>query len=192
MESDKMNIYLDLIRNFVSTNNLDSTDSRISLNVRVNKQRLVFVIGSRYSLCIEKIKNDTVISFISSKEHNRNSSTPFKNNKGEIEAYWNRFDSTQADIMITEIKEGLAKELSRNNICPYRKHSNADFNKDVFGEIITKKYWLHREGSRLICAHTESRARLLDPISWTLPKFQSDGVVLFSRLPYTGPGDREA
>ncbi len=146
MASDKMNTYIDLIRDFVSTNNLDSNDSRISLNVRENKQRLVFVIGSRYSLCIEKIKNDTVISFISSKEHNRNSSTPFKNNKGEIEAYWNRFDSAQADIMITEIKEGLAKELSRNNTCPYRKHSNADFNKDVFGEIVTKKYWLYAPG----------------------------------------------
>jgi len=146
MASDKMNIYLGLIRDFVSTNNLDSTDSRISLNVRENKQRLVFVIGSRYSLCIEKIKNDTVISFISSKEHNQNSSTPFKNNKGEIEAYWNRFDSAQADILITEIKEGLAKELSRNNTCPYRKHSNADFNKDVFGEMITKKYWLYAPG----------------------------------------------
>lgn len=146
MALDKMNIYLDLIRDFVFTSNLDSTDSRISLNVLENKQRLVLVIGSRYSLCIEKIKNDTVISFISSKKHTQNSSTPFKNNKGEIEAYWNRFDTAQADIMITEIKEGLTKELSRNNICPYRKHSNADFSKDVFGEMITKKYWLYAPG----------------------------------------------
>jgi hypothetical protein len=146
MASDKMNIFLGLIREFVSENNLDSTDSRISLNVRENKQRLVFVIGSRYSLCIEKIKNDTIISFISPKEYDRNLFKPFTNNKGEIEAYWNLFDPAQADTMISDIKEGLQKELSRNNICPYRKHSNSDFNRDIFGEIATKKYWLYAPG----------------------------------------------
>ena len=134
LAKDKMEVFLSILRNFVKENILIESDSRISFNIRESKNRLVFLIGRRYTLCIEKIKNETVLSFISPNNYNGDENNGFKNNKGEIEAFWNYYDDSQSDQMLKYINDGLTKELSRNHICNFKSHSNSEFAKDILGE----------------------------------------------------------
>ncbi len=145
LAKDKMEVFLSILRNFVKENFLIESDPRISFNIRESKNRLVFLIGKRYTLCIQKIKNETVLSFISPNNYNGDENEGFKNNKGEIEAFWNYYDESQTKEMTDYINEGLTIELSRNHNCNFKSHSNSEFAKDVLG---TKgvKYWLYAPG----------------------------------------------
>ena len=145
LAKDKMEVFLSILRNFVKENILIESDPRISFNIRESQNRLVFLIGKRYTLCIEKIKNETVLSFISPNNYNGNENEGFKNNKGEIEAFWNHYDESQSKKMTDYINDGLTKELSRNHICNFKSHSNSEFAKDVLGTN-SVKYWLYAPG----------------------------------------------
>ena len=134
LAKDKMEVFLSILRNFVKENILIESDPRISFNIRESKNRLVFLIGKRYTLCIEKIKNETVLSFISPNNYNGDKNKSFTNSKGESEAFWNFYDDSQADQMLKYINDGLTKELSRNHICNFKSHSNSEFAKDILGE----------------------------------------------------------
>ena len=136
LAKDKMEVFLSILRNFVKENFLIESDPRISFNIRESKNRLVFLIGKRYTLCIHKIKNETVLSFISPNNYNGNENEGFKNNKGEIEAFWNHYDESQSKKMTDYINDGLTKELSRNHSCNFKSHSNSEFAKDILGESI--------------------------------------------------------
>lgn len=129
LDKDKLNEFLNFLRTFVKSNAITQDDVRISFNVRKNRKRLVFIIGSRYALCIQKIKNETEFSFISNKILT-NKNGEFTNAKGEVEAYWN----IPENILDFEedIKEGMLGELSRNNKNPYRKYTNKDFISDIY------------------------------------------------------------
>ena len=51
LAKDKMEVFLSILRNFVKENILIESDPRISFNIRESKNRLVFLIGKRYTLC---------------------------------------------------------------------------------------------------------------------------------------------
>ena len=145
LAKDKMEVFLSILRNFVKENFLIESDPRISFNIRESKNRLVFLIGKRYTLCIHKIKNETVLSFISPNNYNGDENEGFKNNKGEIEAFWNYYDESQSKEMTDYINDGLTNELSRNHSCNFKSHSNSEFAKDVLGTN-SVKYWLYAPG----------------------------------------------
>ena len=129
LDSDLVNDYILFLRNYVNLNQLHPEDNRICFNVRPNKKRLVFIIGSRYALCIEKIKNKTEVSFISKNPLNKESDS-FTNHKKEIEAYWNRISNiSDFDEFI---KEGFDIELARNNKSPFKRFTNKEFIEDIY------------------------------------------------------------
>ena len=129
LDSDLVNEYIFFLRNYVNQNQLQPEDDRISFNVRPNKKRLVFIIGSRYAFCIEKVKKKTEVSFIS-KDDLTNDSGSFTNQKKEIEAYWNR--TTSISDFEDNIKEGFDIELARNNKNPFKRFTNKEFIEDIY------------------------------------------------------------
>jgi hypothetical protein len=128
-EDTVFNEFLGIIKDFVTNNQIQYKDSRISLNVLLSTNRLVLIIGSRYSLLLELKNKKTVISFIHPKKIIENATT-FTNNNKEIQAYWNTISSFEGYEKI--ISDGLNFELSRNYKNPYRKYSNVNFENDVF------------------------------------------------------------
>ena len=129
LDSDLVNDYILFLRNYVNLNQLHPEDNRICFNVRPNKKRLVFIIGSRYALCIEKVKNKTEVSFIS-KNPLKKESDSFTNHKKEIEAYWNRISNISDFDKF--IKEGFDIELARNNKSPFKRFTNKEFIEDIY------------------------------------------------------------
>ena len=129
LDSDLVNEYILFLRNYVNQNQLQPEDNRISFNVRPNKKRLVFIIGSRYALCIEKVKKITEVSFISKDALTKDSGS-FTNQKKEIEAYWNRI--TNISAFEDKIKEGFDIELARNNKNPFKRFTNKEFIEDIY------------------------------------------------------------
>lgn len=129
LDSDLVNEYILFLRNYVNQNQLQPEDNRISFNVRPNKNRLVFIIGSRYALCIEKVKKITEVSFISKDALTKDSGS-YTNQKKEIEAYWNRI--TNISAFEDKIKEGFDIELARNNKNPFRRFTNKEFIEDIY------------------------------------------------------------
>ena len=121
--------FIMVLRNYVKKNHLQPEDNRISFNVRVNKNRLVFIIGSRYAFSIEKVNKKTEVSFISKNALNK-SSVSFTNQKKEIEAYWNKITSI-SDFQ-DNIKEGFEIELNRKNKTPYKRFTNKEFIEDIY------------------------------------------------------------
>ncbi|NQU33123.1 MAG: EVE domain-containing protein [Bacteroidetes bacterium] len=129
LDPKKFSEFISFLRIYVVKNKLDANDERISFNLRPSKNRLVFIIGNRYALCIEKIKNNTEISFISKDIHSKEYGS-FSNQKKEIEAYWNKLDNI---VEFEEnIIEGFNIELNRNNKSPFRRFTNQDFINDIF------------------------------------------------------------
>ena len=129
LDPDLVNNYIFFLRNYVNQNQLQPEDNRICFNVRPNKKRLVFIIGSRYALCIEKVKNKTEVSFIS-KDALTKESDGFTNHNKEIEAYWNRI--TNISDFEESIKEGFDIELARNNKNPFKRFTNKEFIEDIY------------------------------------------------------------
>ncbi len=133
LDQDKVEKFIGFLRNFVKEKNLDPQDPRIAFNVRFSKKRLVFLIGNRYVLNIEKVGSKTIVSFISPETLGAESGA-FKNKKGEIEAYWNIVDSI--DGYEEKIKEGFQIEMERNHKSPFKRFSDSEFIKEVFGRNI--------------------------------------------------------
>lgn len=129
LDPEKLSSYIEILRDFVKTNTILSSDERISFNVRKNRNRLVFIIGSRYALNIEKKNNKTEISFISNSVFSEKSGD-FTNQKGEIEAHWNTIEKIEG--FENHIKDGFQSELERLNKCPFRKYTNQDFINDIY------------------------------------------------------------
>ncbi|MGO4819584.1 McrB family protein [Flavobacterium sp. W22_SRS_FP1] len=129
LDPKKLKSFLEILRDFVKENGTLPYDERISFNVRKNKNRLVFLIGNRYSLCIEKKQNKTALSFISKDAFNEESEI-FNNHKGEIDAYWNFVDNLEE--YKSQINESFLIQLDRFNKCPARKYTNQDFINDVY------------------------------------------------------------
>ncbi len=129
LDKGKVNIFLSFLRDFVKSNNLKPDDERLSFNVRKSHNRLVFIVGSRYTLSIEKKNNKTLFSFISKNIVSKNFEE-FKNPKIETEAYWNSNENISGFEEV--INEGILIELNRSYKCPFRKYSNHEFMKDVF------------------------------------------------------------
>jgi predicted RNA-binding protein with PUA-like domain len=145
LSSDKLAVFLQILRAFTKQNDLSEEDPRISFNIRESHSRLVFVIGSRYSLCIEKIKKETILSFISEHDISNATEVPFKSKKGEVEAYWNHFNFDKQDEFEKLVFEGLNSELKRNYHCNYKNFSNHEFAVDILGESQVK-YWIYAPG----------------------------------------------
>lgn len=129
LDQEKLKTFLTVLRDFVKSNTINADDERISFNVRENKRRLVFIIGNRYALCIQKRNSTTEMSFIS-KDILSKTSEGFRNPNGKIEAYWNTFESLKG--YEKNINEGFLIELDRNNKCPHRKYINQDFINDIY------------------------------------------------------------
>ena len=127
--AERVENFLRILRSYLTKNNIDPEDERISFNVRLNRKRLVFIIGNRDALIIQKKRGKTEYSFISSEiigDDNGN----FTNFKGEVEMYRNKVDDlTGLDSII---EKGFTIELERQNKSPYRKFSDQDFVMDVF------------------------------------------------------------
>ena len=148
LDSDLVNEYIFFLRNYVNQNQLQPEDNRISFNVRANKKRLVFIIGSRYAFCIEKVKKKTEVSFISKDALTKDSGS-FTNQKKEIEAYWNR--TTSISDFEDDIKEGFDIELARNNKNPFKKYINKEFIEDIYQSKIIMG---EKNNSKLISLNT--------------------------------------
>ena len=129
LDSNLVSEFIMVLRNYVKKNHLQPEDNRISFNVRVNKNRLVFIIGSRYAFSIEKVNKKTEVSFISKNALNK-SSVSFTNQKKEIEAYWNKITSI-SDFQ-DNIKEGFEIELNRKNKTPHKRFTNKEFIEDIY------------------------------------------------------------
>jgi len=124
-----INHYLTFLRDFLLENGISPIDERVSFNVRPNHNRLVFIIGNRYTFSIQKSKGKTYISFISKEATSKDSGT-FTNKNNEHEGYWNTVTSiTDYEEMI---KEGLQTELSRNYNSPHKRYENKDFVQDLY------------------------------------------------------------
>jgi predicted Mrr-cat superfamily restriction endonuclease len=145
LDADKLEVFISLLKKFTQDNNLNENDTRISFNIRASRLRLVFVIGSRYSLCIEKKNKETILSFISQLDITKTTETQFKNNKGEVEAYWNQFNFNQQEEFERYVFDGLNAELQRNHHCNYKKYSNPEFSGEILGKSQIK-YWLYAPG----------------------------------------------
>ncbi len=126
---EKVESFLQILRNYLLKHNIDPKDERISFNVRPKRKRLVFLIGNRYALSIQKIKGETIYSFISPEILSDNHGE-FVNHRGEIETYWNQVIEIKG--MESKIEEGFTTELNRNNKSPYRKLSDQEFIDDIF------------------------------------------------------------
>lgn len=140
LDSTLVNEFIAVLRDYVKQKNIQPEDDRISFNVRPNKNRLVFIIGSRYAFSIEKVKKRTEISFIS-KEILTNDAGSFSNHNQEIEAYWNK--TTNISGFENNIVEGFDIELSRNYKSPFKRFSNNEFIEDIYQSKIImgeKKY----------------------------------------------------
>ena len=145
LDADKLEVFISLLKKFTQDNNFTENDPRISFNLRASRLRLVFLIGGRYSLCIEKIKKETILSFISQLDITKTTETPFKNNKGEVEAYWNQFNFNQQEEFERYVFDGLNAELQRNHHCKSKKYSNPEFSSEILGKSQIK-YWLYAPG----------------------------------------------
>lgn len=131
LDSEKLQSFYQILRNFIQNNSITKNDDRISFNVRKDNNSLAFIIGGRYCLRISKIKDKTEVAFISETKRNENSE-PFKNKTGSEVAFWNKVESFAG--YENEIYEGLLTELKRGYINPYRKYSNTYFERDVYQE----------------------------------------------------------
>ncbi len=129
LDQDKLKSFLAILRDFIKANSLYPNDERLSFNVRKNKNRLVFLIGNRYSFSINKLNNKTMFSFIS-KEVLSKEYEDFKSPLGVIEAHWNIIENLNG--YENNINEGLLTELERSNKCAFRKYTNQDFINDVY------------------------------------------------------------
>ena len=140
---EKIGQFLNILRQFVKDYNLDPNDERISFNVRPERKRLVFIIGNRYALMIQKRRNDTEFSFISSQvlseEHGK-----FTNYTGETEMYWNKVDDLEG--FQDAIMEGFKIELERQNKTPYRKFTDPEFIRDIYNSSSDMKT-IHLNGN---------------------------------------------
>ncbi len=125
----KVQKFIDFLGRYVKEKNLAPQDPRLAFNVRVSKNRLVFLIGNRYAINIEKMGGKTIFSFISPEKLSSESGV-FKNKKGEIEANWNIVD--HIDGYEEKIKEGFDIELDRNHKSPFRRFSDPEFVKEIF------------------------------------------------------------
>jgi 5-methylcytosine-specific restriction protein B len=96
-------------------------------------------------LCIEKKNKETILSFISQLDITKTTDTQFKNNKGEVEAYWNQFNFNQQEEFERYVFDGLNAELQRNHHCNYKKYSNPEFSSEILGKSQIK-YWLYAPG----------------------------------------------
>ena len=121
--------FLTILRSYVKEKNLHPEDGRICFSVRPNNNRLIFMIGSRYALTIEKTRNQTKTSFIH-KDAITKDSGGFRNKKQEIESYWN--NATSFSEYLGQIIEGFELELNRNYKSPFRRFANQEFTQDVF------------------------------------------------------------
>lgn len=121
--------FVNMLRSFLKKHNIDPSDERISLNIRENKNRLVFLIGRRYCLNIELKNKKTEISFIANKIVSPQNGV-FHNQNSEVESYWNIVDSIEGHE--ATIEEGFLVELGREAKCPFRKYKNQDFINDVY------------------------------------------------------------
>lgn len=129
LDPEKLNSFLSILRKFIQSKNLKINDERISFNIKKGDNRLVFLIGNRYVLNIDKKNSKTEISFISNNLMNETIGN-FFNKKHEIEAYWNKVENING--YESKIEEGLNFELNRNNKCPFRKFLNQDFINDIY------------------------------------------------------------
>jgi len=129
LDKDKVTIFLTILRDFVTSENISSNDERISFNVRKNRNRLVFIIGNKYAFAIEK-RNSKTDFWLISKEAISEKHTTFVNQKSEIEAYWNNISNIEKAKPL--IANEFNTELNRNSKCPYRKFTNQDFINDVY------------------------------------------------------------
>ncbi len=145
LDADKLGVFIRMLKKFTTDHGLKENDHRISFNIRENKSRLVFVIGSRYSLCIEKNKNETILSFISEYNLTNTTEVPFKNKKGDAEAYWINFNFDKPNEFEKYVFDGLNSELQRNYHCNYKNFSNHEFAADILGKSQIK-YWLYAPG----------------------------------------------
>jgi hypothetical protein len=125
----KVKSFLSILRNYLVKHNIDPKDERISFNVRPKRKRLVFIIGNRYALLIQRKKNETELSFISPDILSENYGK-FANYKGETEMYWNQVNDLSG--FDASIEKGFTIELDRQNKTPYRKYSDQAFINDIY------------------------------------------------------------
>lgn len=129
LDPKSVNSFIEFLRAFLKKQNIESTDERISLNIRENKNRLVFLIGRRYCLSIQLKNKKSLISFIS-KEIISPINGVFHNQNGDVESYWNHVYTIEGNE--EAIEEGFLIELAREVKCPFRKFKNQDFINDVY------------------------------------------------------------
>lgn len=86
---DKVESFLNILRSYLLKHRIEPNDDRISFNVRPKSKRLVFLIGNRYALSIEKKRAGIEFSFISPDIVSRDYGE-FANYTGKTEMYWNK------------------------------------------------------------------------------------------------------
>lgn len=129
LDTDKVEIFLSILRKFVTDYSLNPNDERISFNIRKSKNRLVFIIANKYSFAIEKKNSKTIVSALSRLKFVEDS-VEYINYKGDIEAYWN--NNIDINNFKSKIEEELLFELNKNSKSPFRKFTNQDFINDVY------------------------------------------------------------
>lgn len=123
-------LFMELIKRFVQSNEVGPEDLRISLNVRAESNRLVLLIGSRYSFSIESREKKSKFSFIHPEEL-VGSEGPYEIIGNEAPMYWNTTDDIEPYLENALV--GCSLELKKNRNSPFRKYSNSDFTRAVFG-----------------------------------------------------------
>ena len=131
-DPEKLEQFLVMLRRVVVENQLTQADERISFNIRPKKNRLVFLVGSRYVFSIESNKQRPSFSFIADTKLSEKSGV-FTNSKGEIEAHWNKVDDIKG--FEKEILDGIQKELKRGHKCPFKKYQNQQFVDLIYQSI---------------------------------------------------------
>ncbi|MFM7682416.1 MAG: EVE domain-containing protein, partial [Bacteroidota bacterium] len=149
LDNNKLQVFISILKKFTTDHHLKENDPRISFNIIESYSRLVFVIGGRYSLCIEKKNKETILSFISEHDITNTTVVPFKSKKGVVEAYWNHFNFDKQSEFEKLGFDGLNSELQRNYHCNYKNFSNHEFAADILGESKVK-YWIYAPGLNAI------------------------------------------
>jgi hypothetical protein len=134
----KFKDFIKILKRFISENQIDYNDKRVSFNVRKSKNRLVFIIGKRYAFMIEGKGESTFYSFISNRILSDNHGQ-FNDAKGKpANVYWNSVSDVRK--FENEIIEGCKYELDRDHTSPFRKYRNIDFINEIYQLNLDEDY----------------------------------------------------
>lgn len=162
-------IFFDYLDQLTSKLHISFDDQRIHYGVRLDQQRLLVTIGSRYSFWVESKYNSNTWGFIhTNKSINADKSGDYSQ---APEAYWHQTKDPQfIRKEFSGIVEASKVELNRTNKSGYRKFTNTYFEKAIFDkqyrnqlslELFDKNYSSDMENFTWVPVHKQLSKKLL-------------------------------